>query len=118
VYCPQCKTEYRAGFDRCGDCDVALVPELQRPEPAPDAELVSVLRTSDAALIPLVESVLDDAGIPFLIRNERVNAFMPGAGTPFGPAEFWVNRSDEAGAAELLAHLSDPLPAESEEPGE
>jgi hypothetical protein len=29
-----------------------------------------------------------------------------------------VNRIDEAGAAELLGHLSDPLPAESEDLGE
>jgi hypothetical protein len=26
MICPQCKTEYRAGFTACVDCEVALVP--------------------------------------------------------------------------------------------
>jgi hypothetical protein len=28
MLCPQCKTEYRQGFTRCADCDLALVDEL------------------------------------------------------------------------------------------
>src|SRR5688572_11444980 len=31
-YCPNCRAEYRAGFDVCSDCDVPLIDELP-PEP-------------------------------------------------------------------------------------
>jgi hypothetical protein len=29
AYCPSCLAEYRAGFSRCSDCDVALVPYVR-----------------------------------------------------------------------------------------
>ena len=28
MFCPQCRSEYRAGFTRCGECEVDLVDEL------------------------------------------------------------------------------------------
>src|SRR6185436_16077361 len=28
MYCPSCRGEYREGFDRCSDCEVALVEAL------------------------------------------------------------------------------------------
>jgi hypothetical protein len=31
LYCPRCREEYRAGFSRCVDCDVALVDHLPAP---------------------------------------------------------------------------------------
>jgi hypothetical protein len=35
MFCPQCKAEYRDGFVRCSDCDMALVGELpESTEPA------------------------------------------------------------------------------------
>ena len=39
MFCPVCKAEYREGFTRCADCDVALVRDLPQdalvaPEPA------------------------------------------------------------------------------------
>lgn len=33
-YCPQCTTEYRAGFARCADCGVDLLPEKPPRPPA------------------------------------------------------------------------------------
>ena len=30
MFCPQCKAEYRPGFQRCADCDVELVEELPK----------------------------------------------------------------------------------------
>ena len=37
MFCPECKCEYRPGFTRCSDCDVALVPQLP-DAPAADFE--------------------------------------------------------------------------------
>jgi hypothetical protein len=31
-YCPSCLAEYRAGFGRCSDCDVPLVPYVRQPD--------------------------------------------------------------------------------------
>jgi hypothetical protein len=35
-YCPECRCEYRPGFDTCSDCGVALVDHLL-PEPEEEA---------------------------------------------------------------------------------
>lgn len=32
MFCPRCKDEFRAGFTRCGRCNVDLVEELPREE--------------------------------------------------------------------------------------
>ena len=32
MFCPNCEAEYRAGFTRCSDCDVALVERLEQSE--------------------------------------------------------------------------------------
>ena len=36
MWCPQCKSEFRAGFDRCASCDVELIDH--EPEEAAPAE--------------------------------------------------------------------------------
>ena len=47
----------------------------------PDPELVPVIRTTDSALLPVVKSVLEAAGIPYIVHGEAgVNLF------PLGPA--------------------------------
>ncbi len=32
MFCPQCHCEYRPGFERCANCDVALVADLAEVE--------------------------------------------------------------------------------------
>jgi hypothetical protein len=38
MFCPQCKDEFRPGFDRCGRCNVDLVHELDAAAPSPAAQ--------------------------------------------------------------------------------
>jgi hypothetical protein len=38
AHCPRCRAEYRAGFDRCADCDLKLLPG---PAPAPPPSTLS-----------------------------------------------------------------------------
>ena len=77
LFCPSCKAEYRVGFTRCADCDIALVEEMP-PDPSPeDLELVSVLETTDSSLLPVVRSVLDAAGIEYLVQGEEALGLLP-----------------------------------------
>lgn len=120
MICPECGSEYRHGFVRCSDCDVALVepppppppePESEYREPEPDVNLVKVYESTNAAIIAVLESVLDDAGIEFMIRGDElsgaVNWGRLGLGplATLGPAEVWVREDDEQEAAALIAEL-------------
>ena len=73
MYCPSCRSEYRAGFTWCKDCDVALVAELL-PEDEPEfTDLVEVLGIADAGQIPLIKSILEAEEIPYLAQGENFN---------------------------------------------
>jgi hypothetical protein len=59
AHCPRCGTEYRAGFDRCADCDVELLPgptsvpptTLSKPPDHPDVVTLCRLYFQDARLL-------------------------------------------------------------------
>ncbi|HLY73726.1 MAG TPA: hypothetical protein VKU80_06365, partial [Planctomycetota bacterium] len=36
-FCPQCRSEYRAGFDRCADCGAGLVEQLAPADQVPES---------------------------------------------------------------------------------
>jgi hypothetical protein len=118
MFCPECGEEYRPGFDLCADRDVPLVDELPEPrEEAHDVELVTVLATSDAALIAVAKSLLDAAEIPFAVRGEGVQDLF-GAGrfpgninVPVGPVEFQVGAQDKEDALVILENLADDVSA-------
>ncbi len=76
MYCPDCRAEYREGFDRCEECDVALVESLP-PAPVAGEALVPVYQTADASLLPVIRSVLEAAEIPFSIQGEETSALFP-----------------------------------------
>ena len=42
-----------------------------------DAELVTVFRTSDSALLPVIRSVLDAASIPYVVQGEQGMGLFP-----------------------------------------
>ena len=109
MICPECDSEYREGFTRCSDCDVDLVEAL---EGDPDVELVRVYSGSNPAIVPLVESLLDDAGIAFMKKFDGVQDFFAagrllGMNQVVGPVEFWVRADDEEQARALLAEIDD-----------
>ena len=108
MFCPVCGDEYQTGFTRCAECDTELVETLpSAPEPPP-FELTTVLETGDQSLVAVVKSMFDDAGIPCVARNERLqNLFGWGSiGTGFnaamGPIRVQVLKEDEETAKELL----------------
>ncbi|HYM59364.1 MAG TPA: DUF2007 domain-containing protein [Thermoanaerobaculia bacterium] len=107
MFCPQCRTEYEPGISQCVDCNVALVPVLEKQEADPDMKLVSVFETSDPGLVAIVESVLNDAGIDFMMKNQIMQDLLAGGrlagfNQVIGPVQFLVRPEDEARAREAL----------------
>jgi hypothetical protein len=50
TYCPQCRCEYRAGFDVCSDCGVALVEDLP-PLSVPEEEVATTRLGPDVVTV-------------------------------------------------------------------
>ena len=66
MYCPICKAEYRAGFDRCSDCLIGLVPTREQA----DAANVELLwEGSDNLLFNDIVGALRDANVPNYARS-------------------------------------------------
>ena len=120
MICPECESEYREGFTHCNDCDVDLIEPV---EGEPDVELVKVWEGVNPAVLPLVESLLDEAEIGFMKRGESVQDLFAGGrllglNPVVGPVEFWVRREHEAQARELLAGVDESHVVEEEFPQE
>lgn len=114
MFCPKCREEYRTGFDVCANCGVQLVDEKPDPEPKParhNIEISTVLETSDAGLIAVAKSVLEDAGIPFMVRGEHiqdlfgVGRFPGNINVLVGPVELQVDARDLDEASAVLEGL-------------
>ena len=97
MVCPECGSEYRDGYTNCADCAVPLVEPQPETDPGePEAELVKVFEGGDAAVLPLVESLLNDAKIEFLVKGEvlqdlfGIGRFGMGTNNTIGPVEIWV----------------------------
>jgi hypothetical protein len=71
-FCPSCGVEYREGFTRCSECDVALVAE---PPPAalpvgPEWSPVATFVTAEEA--SLARGLLAGVGIPSAVVDRHV----------------------------------------------
>jgi hypothetical protein len=82
MFCPNCEAEYRPGFTRCSDCDVALVERLEEtdvhsnnPELSGTPELLWT--GTDAGIRDGIVEALDAANIPYHERGDRVGS-LPG----------------------------------------
>jgi hypothetical protein len=122
MFCPECGGEYREGFVHCADCDVDLVadPPQTQTTPLPEVELVTVLETGDPSELLFAESVLREAGIPFVKRGESLQELfaLGRLGTGFnpiaGPILLQVPEEQADVAAELLAESLPGSPGEEE----
>ncbi|MCC6865797.1 MAG: DUF2007 domain-containing protein [Ignavibacteria bacterium] len=64
--------------------------------------LVSVFKTDNMALIAVVKSILDEAGIKYLAKGDSVQSVVP---INAFPVEFQVMPEDETYAKELLSEV-------------
>jgi hypothetical protein len=116
MICPECGCEYREGFTRCSDCDIDLVEPLAEE---PEMQLVRVYEGANPALLPLVESLLNEAEIDFMKRGEPLQDIIAGGrlfggNLVVGPVEFWVSTENAEQARELLAGIDDSQEVEQE----
>lgn len=114
MYCPECGSEYVDGVTECADCDVALQVEPPPPKGPPEAlNLVPVHETGDAIRTAMVKSLLEEARIPYLARNEQLqDLFGFGRLVPVnpisGPVIFLVPDEYADEARDILTRLDDP----------
>jgi hypothetical protein len=115
-YCPECGAEYTHDAVICADCEVPLVlePPQDRERDRPDAreplDLVTVYQTGDLGQQAFAKSLLEEAEIPFLARNELLqDLFGFGRAVPVnpisGPVIFQVAAENLEAARETLARL-------------
>lgn len=113
-YCPECRGEFRDEIIRCPDCEVDLVAEwaLEKDEPEQDhSPPVTVLETADLAALGLARSLLEEAGIPHAVWNERAIEVFPGSDSGsvlrdrHGDAELQVPSAFADQARQILEQL-------------
>lgn len=78
MICPLCHAEYREGFTRCADCDVALVHPNPQLEAATDPNadpFCSFWRGEDARLHAEICTILDEAHVPHRTVRRRDHLF-------------------------------------------
>jgi len=121
MFCPECRCEYRAGFDTCADCKVALVddlsavPERTAPAPRPTRAIGSLVDYCGFFTLEEAREARD------LLRGHRIVSEIAireaPESSPDGPIreEFWIRfaSSDLRAARTLLG----PVEAEEESSG-
>jgi len=122
MFCPHCRSEFVDGVEKCSDCGIALVTEDQLPaEPQNDSEdldLVNVLDLTDAGLVGLAKSLLDEADIPAMIRGNGIQDLFGLGRITFNPligaVKVLVRRQDANEAREVLAGIIDTISENSQ----
>lgn len=77
MFCPECGAEYEAGVVECADCEQPLTDQPPAEPEHPEPDLVQVLETSDPALLPVVVSLLESAGIEPIVEGDEVMGVLP-----------------------------------------
>ena len=85
LFCRSCRRTYSDGTT-CPRCNEELFPAEPADRTDEDAEMIAVLRTSDSNLMPVVKSVLDAAGIPYVVQGDEAMGLLPLG--PFGGGVF------------------------------
>lgn len=72
MYCPQCHSEYREGFEVCSECRIPLVSEL--PEEDEESSPLSsglnlLLETTHPTSLDELIVRMEEAGIPYVVQS-------------------------------------------------
>ena len=107
MFCPECGAEYRVGFLECADCGVALTAQPPAETLEIDEPMVGAFRSADAAILPVVKSLLTAEGIPFAVQGDEASGLFPlGAVNPRLGAVVRVPQSRAEEAEQLLESVT------------
>jgi len=109
-YCPECRSEFQPGVERCSDCDLPLVDRL--PEPKTVDSWAEVFR-GGGPQADVVAGALEAAGIETLTPDEYTSNL--GLYAPAAVIRVLVPEQDLAAAREILGGLH-RIEAEPTEP--
>jgi hypothetical protein len=107
IFCPQCRGEYREGFEVCSDCKVPLVRRL-------DAEvgdsLIPLARETSFELVAELLDRLEKLDIPYVVQAGTAMQLLDHEAVPLArpqdwEARVWVARSVEQRAVEIFEDL-------------
>lgn len=68
--CLYCGVAVTPGAEKCAHCDTVIEWKNDEVEFIPPADLVEVFRAWDPALLPVIESLLETNGIPYVVEND------------------------------------------------
>jgi hypothetical protein len=110
MFCPKCGAEYKEGITECADCQVRLDENPPPPVDHSKRDFVTVLETSDPALISMAKSLLDGEGLEYFVYQERIQDLfgggrLGGINLLTGPVLFQVEKKDAARAKAILKEL-------------
>ncbi|MBM4445619.1 MAG: zinc-ribbon domain-containing protein [Chloroflexi bacterium] len=78
--CPECRHEFQDGVDACPNCGAHLIPGRPAPHATGSGRgrepLVYVATAPDEVLASLWKGILEEEGIPSLIRRSDLTAAM------------------------------------------
>lgn len=123
-YCPDCKSEYEEGVEKCATCGTVLLPGSV-PQARPGGQThakpeeistvcVRVFRGPTAKMeADLARNVLDQEGIPCVLPGEVMAEVLPGVDV----VQLLVREEDADTATEILKDYFDsPQPPPPDEP--
>jgi hypothetical protein len=102
---------YGADVTECPACHVALADVTPTDSPDPDAELVAVLQTTEAGVLPLARMALEQEGVEYVVQNRGLADQIIGrrssmtVGETDAPLVILVREEDEARALAVLQDL-------------
>jgi hypothetical protein len=90
IFCPQCRGEYREGFEVCSDCNVPLVRRLD-VEASGDS-LMPLAREKSFELVAELLDRLEKLEIPYVVQAGTALSLLDHEIVPKARAEAWEAR--------------------------
>jgi hypothetical protein len=109
MYCPSCRSEYRAGFSRCAHCDVDLVAELPPEDEFGSTEAMARLLADKEVQALLVGNHVDLGEAQRFLARARIPSVMAGEASeeidaPVHQRFFLMVAADDLERARDLVH--------------